>query len=107
LSMRSDHTVHDLKIRINEEVGSREEWLRDLNVVANRIEIWRCKTLKLFAKDPFYLIKKPLRDFKFSNDEDSDAQRLGAAQKVAELELEDSEILLARVPQQGPDRDER
>ena len=90
-------TVHDLKIRICQD--SRGEPRRDIHVATNRVEIWRCKKLKLFAKDSFHLIKKQLSNLKFSDDEDSDAQHLAAAQSVTELELEHSELLLALVPQ--------
>jgi len=55
--------------------------------------------LKLSAKDSFYLIEAQLRNFKFSNGKDSDVQHLGAALGVTELELGDSELLLALVPQ--------
>lgn len=75
--------------------------LPNLQVTTNRIEIWKCKNLKLSAKDSFGLTKKQLRKFKFSDDESSDVQHLGVAQRVRELQLEDNELLLALVPQDG------
>jgi len=96
---RSDATIHNLKAKICQKPDEYSAVERpELKVTINRLEIWRCKKLKLYAKDSFYLSKKQLRNFKFSIDEDSDVQHLGPAQVVKELELEDGELLLARVP---------
>jgi hypothetical protein len=94
VSLSSDHTVHDLKIRLNQYPLLRS----DMKASTNSIEIWRCKKLKLFAKDSFSLIKSQLHDIGFRSSEDSHVQHLGTAQRVTELELEDSKLLLAMIP---------
>jgi hypothetical protein len=95
-----DGTTHEVKIRISgppEPPQSRPH----LNVVANKIEIWKCKSLKLSAKAAFGQIKMHLHNFHFSYDEtqNHDAQHVGVAQMIRELELENYELLLARMPQ--------
>ena len=57
--------------------------------------------MKLSAKDSFGLTNKKLRKFKFSEDEGSDVQHLGVAQRIKELQLGDDELLLALVPHDG------
>jgi len=91
--------IHGLKTLINgppEPPKSRPY----PNVVANKIEIWKCKRSKLSAKAAFGQIKMHLNTFRFSYDEtqNHDAQHLGVAQIIRELELEDHELLLARMP---------
>lgn len=99
MSIHLDETTHDLKKRImgGGGVPDSPEW-PFLRVSANRIEIWKCKGLKLSAKDTFSLTTKRLNNFKFSEDDDSDVQHLGVAQRMRELGLDDNELLLARVP---------
>ncbi|KAF8261047.1 hypothetical protein EI94DRAFT_1705838 [Lactarius quietus] len=91
-------TTHEVKIRISGRPESPES-RPDLGIVTNKIEIWKCKTLKLSAKDSFGRIKMLLHNFQFSYDENSSAEHLGVAQSIEELELESYELLLARVPQ--------
>jgi len=93
VSIRHDDTIHDLKIKI-----SKAPHRPDFIVDTNSIEIWKCKSLKLSAKDSFGQMKKQLGNLAFSDGEDSHVQHLGAAQRVMELQLEDNEILLAVVP---------
>ncbi|KAH9173927.1 hypothetical protein EDB89DRAFT_2068160 [Lactarius sanguifluus] len=90
-----DDTIHDLRIKIMGVEHSPN--LRRL-VVTNSLQIWKCKSLKLSAKDPFSQTRKQVSNLRFSDEEDSHVQHLGAAQKIMELQLEDSEILLARDP---------
>ena len=87
-------TVHEIKTKIVDHRESRP----DIKVSTNKIEIWKCKKFKLSAKDSFSLIKSQLCNLKFSDDEDSDVQHLGAAQRTTEFELEDRELLLVLVP---------
>jgi len=98
LFIYAGQTVHEIKIEISRGPSVHKESRPDVQVTTNRIQIWRGKNVKLFAKDSFYLIQEQLSNFKFSNGEDSDVQHLGAAQGVRELELEDSELLLALIP---------
>ncbi|KAH9173925.1 hypothetical protein EDB89DRAFT_2068158 [Lactarius sanguifluus] len=67
-------------------------------VFTNSIQIWKCKSLKLSAKDSFGQTTKQVSDLRFSDEEGSHVQHLGAAQRMMELQLEDNEILLALVP---------
>ncbi|KAI9451174.1 hypothetical protein BJY52DRAFT_1191179 [Lactarius psammicola] len=92
VSIRHDDTIHELKIRIMSGCSRKA---RFAFTVPSEIGIWQCK--RLSAKYPLNLTKKLLSDLKFSDDEDSDVQQLGVAQKVIELRLEDDEILLALV----------
>ncbi|KAI9438121.1 hypothetical protein H4582DRAFT_2057605 [Lactarius indigo] len=55
---------------------------------------------KLSANNSFAGTKMTLSDLSF-NDEYSDFQNIGVAQRVMDLELEDGELLLALVPQKG------
>ena len=100
LFIRPDGRIHELKIKIR-SIPSAYEARPNLQVSTNRIEIWRCKNMKLSAKDSFGLTKKKLRKFKFSEDESSDVQHLGVAQRIKELQLGDDELLLALVPHDG------
>ena len=96
VNMYPGQTVHEIKKKIR-----AVDELPDIKVATNKIEVWRCKKLKLFANASFSLIKNQLCNLKFSDDEDSDVQHLGAAQMMMELELESREILLVLVPQDG------
>ncbi|KAF8261044.1 hypothetical protein EI94DRAFT_1789661 [Lactarius quietus] len=94
-----DGSIHGVKIMISgtaEPPRSRPH----LDVFANKIEIWKCKRLKLYANAAFGQIKIHLATFRFSYDEtqNRDAQHLGVAQKIRELELANYELLLARMP---------
>src|ERR1700761_507009 len=101
VSMYSEDTTHDLKMKISKGQGrgtqSSPEW-PFVQFATNKIKIWKCKVLKLSAKDPFGLTTNRLHNFKFSDDEDSDVQHLGVAQRMRELGIEDNELLLAMVP---------
>jgi hypothetical protein len=92
-------TTHEVKINICVPPKSTSERRPHLKVATNKVEIWKCKDLKLSAKDSFGQIQMQLDKFRFSYDELSDAQHLGVAQMIRELELEDCELLLARIPQ--------
>ncbi|KAH8986414.1 hypothetical protein EDB86DRAFT_3246109 [Lactarius hatsudake] len=70
-------------------------------VVTNSLQIWKCKNLKLSAKDSFSQTRKQVGNLRFSDEEDSHVQHLGAAQRIMDLQLEDSEILLALEPRQS------
>ena len=98
--IRGDQTTHDLKIRISTQPGSPETRV-DLPVSTNQIEIWKCKSLKLSSRDSFGRTKQQLRSFKFSEDDNSDAQHIGVSQKMRELALQDNELLLVLVPSIG------
>ncbi|KAF8259202.1 hypothetical protein EI94DRAFT_1707304 [Lactarius quietus] len=91
--------IHGVKILISGPPEPPQE-RPNLNVVANKIEIWKCKRLKLYANAAFGQIKMHLATFRFSYDEtqNHDAQHLGVAQKIRELELKNYELLLARMP---------
>ena len=91
--IRGDQTTHDLKIRITTRPGLPETRV-DLPVSTNQIEIWKCKSLKLSSRDSFGRTKQKLCSFKFSEDDDSDAQHIGVSQMVRELALQDNELLL-------------
>ncbi|KAH9032113.1 hypothetical protein EDB84DRAFT_1438713 [Lactarius hengduanensis] len=93
VSVRQDDTIHDLKIKILETPHSA-----DFVVFTNSIQIWKCKSLKLSARDSFGQTTKQVSDLRFSDEEDSPVQHLGAARRMMELQLQDSEILLALVP---------
>ncbi|KAH9060288.1 hypothetical protein EDB87DRAFT_1683853 [Lactarius vividus] len=93
VSVRQDDTIHKLKIKM--KLVAHEP---NFPVNANRIQIWKCKSLKLSAKDSFSQTRKQVNGLKFSDEEDSDVQHLGAAQRMMELQLKDSEILLAMIP---------
>ncbi|KAI9451177.1 hypothetical protein BJY52DRAFT_1215176 [Lactarius psammicola] len=95
VSIRHNDTIHELKIKIEEA----PHWPKVI-IATNKFEIWKCKSLKLSAKDPFSKTEKQLFSLEFDKDEDEDShvQRVGAAQRVTELKLEDNELLLARVP---------
>jgi len=95
VDLNHDDTIHQLKIKIRWGPNSD-----DLHGTANRIEIWKCKSLKLSAKDSFDQTKEQLGDNGFSGDWNSHFQHFGVAQRVMELQLED-ELLLAIGPRKG------
>jgi len=89
-----DGTIHDLKMEIRRGASSDDLF----PIIANRLQIWKCKSLKLSANDPFRRTKKLLNKLKFSYDENSDVQHLAPAQIVKDLGLEGDEVLLVVVP---------
>ncbi|KAI9438122.1 hypothetical protein H4582DRAFT_2057606 [Lactarius indigo] len=91
VAIHQDNTIHELKIKIISVWRRRQLVYTD----PSEIGIWQCK--RLSAKIPLNRMKKLLSDLKFSDDEDSDVQQLGVAQKVMELELKDDEILLVQL----------
>ncbi|KAH9032117.1 hypothetical protein EDB84DRAFT_1561174 [Lactarius hengduanensis] len=95
VTVSHDCTIYDLKIKIMGEEHSPH--LRRV-VVTNSLQIWKCKSLKLSAKDSFSQTRKQVSNLRFSDEEDSHVQHLGAAQRMMDLQLEDSEILLALDP---------
>ncbi|KAH9028609.1 hypothetical protein EDB85DRAFT_2291195 [Lactarius pseudohatsudake] len=83
-------TIHDLKIKIKKGASYRDL----VHITANRMQIWKCKKLKLSANDPFRQTRKLLKNIKFSYDENSNVQHLAPAQVVMDLGLADDELLL-------------
>ncbi|KAH9026590.1 hypothetical protein EDB85DRAFT_2149032 [Lactarius pseudohatsudake] len=100
VSVRQDDTIHDLKIKILDTPHSP-----DFIVYTNTIQIWKCKSLKLSAKDSFGQTTKQVSDLRFSDEEDSPVEYLGAARRMMELQLQDSEILLALIPSSESDKE--
>ncbi|KAH9026588.1 hypothetical protein EDB85DRAFT_2149030 [Lactarius pseudohatsudake] len=90
-------TIHDLKIKIKKGASYRDL----VHITANRMQIWKCKKLKLSANDPFRQTRKLLKNIKFSYDENSNVQHLAPAQVVMDLGLADDELLLVLVPDIG------
>ncbi len=90
-------TIHDLKMEIKK--GASMSNLT--GITANRLQIWKCKSLKLSANDSFNRTKKLLKSIKFSHDENSDVQHLAPAQIVRDLGLAADELLLVLVPDKG------
>ncbi|KAH9060286.1 hypothetical protein EDB87DRAFT_1728586, partial [Lactarius vividus] len=93
----SNGTIHDLEVTIKQGTGSRDL----LRITANRMQIWKCKSLRLSANDPFRRTRKLLQNIKFSYDENNDVQHLAPAQIVKDLEPADDELLLVVVPDIG------
>ena len=93
-AMHTD-SIHQLKLKL--KMGDNNGDF-DSDSPANRIEIWKCKTLKLSHKDTLTRLKGPLSKIKFSEDEDGDVQLLAAGQSMRELGLEADELLLVVVP---------
>ena len=81
--------VHELKIKIRNERNSN---LYPICTFPNRIEIWKCASPKLSAKDSFYQTKEILDEINFSGNWKGHVQHLGPAQKAKELELEDNSL---------------
>ncbi|KAH9026594.1 hypothetical protein EDB85DRAFT_2276364 [Lactarius pseudohatsudake] len=102
VSIRHDDTIHEIKVKI------QMMWNRHKlsHIPPNDLEIWRCKSLELSARDSFDLTKKQLDELKFFDDEDSDVtpnvQHLGVAQRMTEFSRDD-EIWLVVVPQNDAD----
>lgn len=97
-----DDTVHELKLKVMIESFNLNR-IELVRIPSNEIEIWRCKSLKLSAKDSFGRTKKQLSDFKFSDDEDSDVLHVGVAAQVISPILFRSldELWLVVVPRIG------
>ncbi|KAH9060290.1 hypothetical protein EDB87DRAFT_1577039 [Lactarius vividus] len=102
VSIRHDDTIHELKVKI------QMMWNRHKlsHVPPNHLEIWKCESLELSARDSFDLTKKKLDDLKFYDDYNDDTdvtvnvQHLGVAQRMSEFSnLRDDEIWLVVVPQ--------
>jgi hypothetical protein len=96
VSIRRDGTIHELKTEI----------YRNLPIflgraLANNIEIWKCQSSRLSAKDPFDQTKGQLNEISFSGNWKGHVEHLGTAQKVKELGLEHNEPLLAVMPRKG------
>jgi hypothetical protein len=89
-----EETIHKLKLRLKE--GNNK--IDFCGGPANRIEIWKCTTLKLSHKDTLNRLKQLLSNITFSDGEDSDIQLLAAGQSVTEVGLKHGELLLAVVP---------
>ncbi|KAH9032111.1 hypothetical protein EDB84DRAFT_1676627 [Lactarius hengduanensis] len=90
-------TIHDLKIKIKKGASYGDL----VHITANRMQIWKCKSLKLSANDPFRRTRKLLKNIKFSYDENSNVQHLAPAQVVMDLGPADDELLLVLVPDIG------
>ncbi|KAI9451176.1 hypothetical protein BJY52DRAFT_1191181 [Lactarius psammicola] len=93
-ALYDDDVIHHLKGRLKSGENERDFRYQP----ANRIEIWKCKTLKLSPKDSLNRLKELLSNIKFSDDEDSDVEHLVAGQSVMELGIKDDELLLVLVP---------
>ena len=87
-------SVHDLKMKLKD--GDNKSDFS--HCPANRLRIWKCKTLKLSHKDPLYRLNELLSNIRFSDGEDSDVQLLAAGQTMEELGLKDDELLLVVAP---------
>ena len=98
VAIRSADEVHDLKTKI------RQVCDKIYHLAPNEVEIWKCKSIKLSAIDSFGLTKKQLNNFKFSDDENSDVDHLGAAREMIGLGLQYGELLLAVVPRRAGTR---
>ncbi|KAH9077532.1 hypothetical protein EDB83DRAFT_2514239 [Lactarius deliciosus] len=104
VSIRHDDTIHELKVKI------QMMWNRHKlsHIPPNDLEIWKCKSLELSARDSFDLTKSQLDGLTFFNDEHSDVtanvQHLGVAQRMTEFSnLGDDEIWLVVVPHNDAD----
>ncbi|KAH9032116.1 hypothetical protein EDB84DRAFT_1578651 [Lactarius hengduanensis] len=105
VSIRHDDMIHELKVKI------QMMWNRSKlsHIPPNDLEIWKCKSLELSARDSFDLTKNQLDGLKFFDDEDSDVtaniqvQHLGVAQRMTEFSRDDDEIWLVVVPQNDAD----
>jgi len=94
-------TIHDLKRNLKGGDNKNDFQYGP----ANRIDVWRCKSVKLSPKDSLTRLKSLLSDVNFSDDSEAsseerpgDVQHLTAGQTFSEIGLEDDELLVVMVP---------
>ncbi|SRR6266702_3880194 len=92
-----DDTIHDLKMKIKAGESSSDV----AHVDSDKLEMWKCNSLKLTGKYPIGRIEKLLSNVKFSDDKNGEIQRLPTSARVIQLKLEDDGLLLVRVPQRS------